>query len=136
MSEVLNVIRDYVEQDEKGRYFLHLDVTKTQELWDAAQKQADEVERLQRENAAWSEKAKTWLASPAAAQRLDGYMELTSEVERLVRLLARVEKHFGGPPLVDPTCDLEAQFSTEHECDEIRLRIEVHDAVIGKEGGA
>jgi len=49
-----------------------------------------EVERLKAHDAEWTQKAATWLASPEAAQRLDGYRELAgkcaaleAEVERL-----------------------------------------------------
>lgn len=71
-----------------------------QDLWGAAamlREQAAAIERLEAERDAalslvnkWEAKAATWLASPEAAQRLDGYRELAQranlaevEIERL-----------------------------------------------------
>ena len=42
-----------------------------------------EVERLQKRDAEWTQVAQTWLASPEAERRLDGYRELAARVEGL-----------------------------------------------------
>ena len=39
-----------------------------------------EVERLRERNAEWERKASAWMASPEAAQRLDGYRELAQRL--------------------------------------------------------
>ena len=41
---------------------------------------AAELRRLHALNQEWQQKAATWLASPAAAQRLDGYQELAQRL--------------------------------------------------------
>ena len=42
-----------------------------------------EVERLQKRDAEWTEKAAAWLSSAEAAQQLDGYRELAARVNEL-----------------------------------------------------
>lgn len=54
---------------------------------------AAELRRLHKLNAEWEQKAATWLASPEAAQRLDGYRDLaqrlnTAELQRDEQLAA------------------------------------------------
>ena len=44
---------------------------------------AAELRRLDKLCAEWETKAATWLASPEAAQRLEGYRELAQQVNRL-----------------------------------------------------
>lgn len=41
---------------------------------------AAELRRLHAKNQEWHQKAATWLSSPAAAQRLDGYQELAQRL--------------------------------------------------------
>lgn len=41
-----------------------------------------EVERLRARDAEWQQKAASWMSTPEAAQRLDGYRELAAKVER------------------------------------------------------
>lgn len=41
----------------------------------------DRVEQLEAENAEWKEKAKVWMASPEAAEQLDGYRAPITETE-------------------------------------------------------
>lgn len=43
-------------------------------------KASAELRRLHALNLEWQQKAATWLASPAAAQRLDGYQELAQRL--------------------------------------------------------
>jgi hypothetical protein len=45
-------------------------------VYEQAQKAIAELDRLKARDADWTEKAKVWLASPEAAQRLAGYREL------------------------------------------------------------
>ena len=45
---------------------------------------AAELRRLHALCAEWNAKAATWLASPEAAKRLDGYRELTARIAALV----------------------------------------------------
>ena len=47
---------------------------------EAAKQLAAEVERLQERDAEWGRKASAWIASPEAAQRLDGYRELAQKL--------------------------------------------------------
>lgn len=51
---------------------------------------AFELRRLDALNAEWERKAATWLASPEAAQRLDGYRELAQRVNALETLNAEL----------------------------------------------
>lgn len=70
-------------------------------VWNQAKENADlraEVERLQKRDAEWTEKAAAWMASAGAAQRLDGYRRLASElnearaeVERMRAVVATLE---------------------------------------------
>jgi hypothetical protein len=48
-----------------------------------AQSAADELRRLHDLCAEWEKKAATWLASPEAAKRLDGYREVFQRVDTL-----------------------------------------------------
>ena len=64
---------------------------------DRAEKSEAEVARLQARDEEWQRKASAWMASPEAAQRLDGYRELAqrlnaaeAEVERLRKGIAAV----------------------------------------------
>ena len=50
---------------------------------DEIEKLRAEVERLQKRDAEWTEKAAAWLSSAEAAQRLDGYRELAARVNEL-----------------------------------------------------
>jgi hypothetical protein len=59
-------------------------------ILERAEKAEAEVERLRARDEQWRQKASAWMASPEAAQRLDGYRELAQrlnaaegEVERL-----------------------------------------------------
>ena len=58
---------DMVRDDREGDYVLYDDY-------------AAEVERLQERDAEWGRKASAWIASPEAAQRLDGYRELAQRL--------------------------------------------------------
>ena len=55
---------------EQGDYLLSIERDKT----------ASELRRLHGLTKEWERKAATWLASPEAAQRLDGYRELTQRL--------------------------------------------------------
>jgi mannitol/fructose-specific phosphotransferase system IIA component (Ntr-type) len=116
--------------DEEGDYVLYAD-------------HAAEVERLQERDAEWGRKASAWIASPEAAQRLDGYRELAQKLnaaeaerdallERADRAEAHV-KHFnamgwicphGDPDYPNTQCDTVTRLEAEVE----RLRAE-KDAV-------
>ena len=50
---------------------------------DEIEKLRAEVERLQKRDAEWTEKAAAWLSSAEAAQQLDGYRELAARVNEL-----------------------------------------------------
>jgi len=61
--------------------------------WEAA----DELCRLHELNQEWERKAAIWLASPEAAQRLDGYRELAQRVNQLEMLKQEpVECQYGN----------------------------------------
>jgi hypothetical protein len=73
----------------------------------AQHRSAAELRRLSAENAAWEQKSKTWLASPEAADRLEGYRNLAqrlSIVEQhrdellgaLTELVGHTNKRFTG----------------------------------------
>jgi len=47
---------------------------------DSLAKTEAEVERLKERDAEWERKASAWMASPEAAQRLDGYQELAQRL--------------------------------------------------------
>lgn len=50
---------------------------------DKAKHQADRIRELEKQVAAWQEKAQVWLASPEAAKRLEGYLELGRQCAKL-----------------------------------------------------
>jgi hypothetical protein len=56
---------------------------------DALLRQHAEIERLKAENAEWQARAATWLASPEAAKRLEGYRKLG---EQLAQAEAKIER--------------------------------------------
>lgn len=65
---------------------------------------AAELRRLHTVNQQWEEKAATWLASPEAAARLDGYRDLAQQLnnalmqkDALVEALTIFVQHFGDP---------------------------------------
>jgi hypothetical protein len=98
--------------------------------WEAA----DELCRLHELNQEWERKAATWLASPEAAQRLDGYRELAQRVNQLemlkqepvawVDLLKQAEdvvrskslwkKYIDDTPLANDIAVWMASFAQEH----------------------
>jgi hypothetical protein len=51
--------------------------------FNAKSEAAAELRRLHEVNQEWERKAATWLASPEAAQRLDGYRELAQRINYL-----------------------------------------------------
>ena len=66
---------------------------------------AAELRRLHALNLEWQQKAATWLASPAAAQRLDGYRELAQRLnaaeqqrDALLEALKVMVDNFGPTP--------------------------------------
>lgn len=52
----------------------------------------ERAERAEALNAEWAKKAETWLASPEAAQRLEGYRELASRLEQAEAELAKANE--------------------------------------------
>lgn len=74
---------------------------------------AAELRRLHELNQEWERKAATWLASPEAAQRLDGYRELaqrSNQLEVLNQELLGALRHLvdmtGEPPDTNCSCHI------------------------------
>jgi len=70
---------------------------------------AAELRRLQTENAEWKQRAANWMASPEAAQRLDGYRELAQRLNaaeeknaELLTVLKWLKNFLGGKHM--PEC--------------------------------
>ena len=61
----------------------HGDLSVAADAADEIEDMLAEVERLQKRDAEWTEKAAAWLSSAEAAQRLDGYRELAARVNEL-----------------------------------------------------